>query len=118
LKAGTLSAAALIATPYAYAYDMAAMAIPVAFLASDQIGEKLLRGEQTVMVALFGASLPVFLTLGKTPLGPLITLTLLCLILRRVLWSVPISAKPSVTSPPSGRVRKEVAPRSALDGID
>jgi len=118
LKAATLSAAALIATPYAYAYDMAAMAIPVAFLASDQIGEKLLRGEQTVMVALFGASLPVFLTLGKTPLGPLITLTLLCLILRRVLWSVPISAKPSVTSPPSGRVRKEVAPRSALDGID
>src|SRR5207248_10082429 len=73
LKAATLSAAALIATPYAYAYDMAAIAIPVAFLASDQIGEKLLRGEQTLMVALFGASLPVFLTLGKTPLGPLIT---------------------------------------------
>lgn len=85
LKAAILSAAVLIATPYAYAYDMAAIAIPVAFLASDQIGGKLLRGEQAIMIALFGASLPVFLTLGKTPLGPLITITLLGLILRRVL---------------------------------
>jgi hypothetical protein len=37
LKAATLSAAALIATPHAFAYDMAAIAIPVAFLARDQL---------------------------------------------------------------------------------
>jgi hypothetical protein len=85
LKAATLSAAALIATPYAFAYDMAAIAIPVAFLARDQMDAKLLRGEQTIMIALFGASLAVFLTLGKTPLGPPIILTLLGVILRRVL---------------------------------
>jgi arabinofuranan 3-O-arabinosyltransferase len=87
LKAATLSAAVLIATPYAYAYDMAVIAIPVAFLASDQIGGKLLRGEQTIMIALFGASLLIFLTLGKTPLGPLITLTLLGVILRRTFYN-------------------------------
>ena len=46
LRAATLSAAALIATPYAFAYDMAAIAIPVAFLVKDQIGFGMLRGEQ------------------------------------------------------------------------
>src|SRR5215831_4203187 len=50
LKAATLSAAALIATPYAYAYDMAIIAIPVAFLARDQIDCGLLRGEQSTMI--------------------------------------------------------------------
>ena len=58
-EGGTLSAAALIATPYAFAYDLAAIAIPVAFLASDQIRCGLLRGEQTIMIALFGAILGV-----------------------------------------------------------
>jgi arabinofuranan 3-O-arabinosyltransferase len=85
LKAATLSAAALIATPYAYAYDMAAIAIPVAFLASDQMDRELLKGEQSIIIALFGASLLVFVTLGKMPLGPLITLLLLGVILRRAL---------------------------------
>jgi hypothetical protein len=84
LKAATLSAAALIATPYAFAYDMAAIAIPVAFLASDQIDRGLLKGEQTIMLALFGASLGVIPTFGRMPIGPFVTLALLCLILRRV----------------------------------
>lgn len=35
LKTVTLSAAALVATPYAFAYDLAALATPVAFLARD-----------------------------------------------------------------------------------
>jgi hypothetical protein len=56
LRAATLSAAALIATPYAFAYDMAAIAIPVAFLVKDQIGYGMLRGEQTTRAALFGAT--------------------------------------------------------------
>ncbi len=85
LKAAALSAAALIATPYAFAYDMAAIAVPVAFLASDQMRGKLLRGEQTMMLALFGVSLSVIPTLGKVPIGPLITLSLLGLIVRRAL---------------------------------
>jgi len=85
LKAAALSAAALIATPYAFAYDLAVLVVPVAFLASDQIRGKLLRGEQTIMLALFGVSLSVIPTLGKVPIGPLIVLTVLGLILRRAL---------------------------------
>jgi arabinofuranan 3-O-arabinosyltransferase len=85
LKAATLSAAGLIATPYAFAYDLAAIAIPVAFLASDQIECGLLRGEQTTMIALFVASLAVIPTAGKAPVGAVIVVTLLCLILRRAL---------------------------------
>jgi hypothetical protein len=85
LKAATLSTAALIATPYALAYDLAAMAVPVAFLASDQIRCGLLRGEQTTMIALFVASLAVIPTTGKAPVGAVILVTLLCLILRRAL---------------------------------
>ena len=85
LKAATLSTAALIATPYALAYDLAAIAVPVAFLASDQIRYGLLRGEQTTMIALFVASLAVIPTTGKAPVGAVILVALLCLILRRVL---------------------------------
>jgi arabinofuranan 3-O-arabinosyltransferase len=83
LKAATLSAATLIATPYAFAYDLAAIAIPVAFLASDQIRRGLLRGEQTTMISLFVASLAVIPTAGKAPVGAVILVALFCLILRR-----------------------------------
>jgi arabinofuranan 3-O-arabinosyltransferase len=95
LKAATLSAAALIATPYAFAYDMAALAIPVAFLAKDQIDYGVLRGEQTIMIAWFGmivAALFVIgdaanhITFGSVPLGPFVILTLLALILRRAFY--------------------------------
>jgi hypothetical protein len=83
LKAATLSAAALLATPYAFAYDLAAIAIPVAFLATDQIRCGVLRGEQTVLIALFVTSLAVIPTTGKAPVGTVISVVLMCLILRR-----------------------------------
>ena len=92
LKAATLSAATLIATPYAFAYDLAAIAIPIAFLASDQIRCGLLRGEQTILLALFGTALavlvifadrPVGTTFGSVPLGPVVMITLLGVALRR-----------------------------------
>ena len=95
LKAATLSAAALIATPYAFAYDMAALAIPVAFLAKDQIGYGMLRGEQTIMIALFGVTAATLLVLGDrtdqitfggVQLGPFVVVTLLAVILRRALY--------------------------------
>ena len=82
LKAATLSAAALVATPYAFGYDMAVIAIPVAFIAKDQIECGLLRGEQTALLILFGASL--LCNLERLPLEPLVVITLLFLILRRV----------------------------------
>ena len=96
LKAATLSAAALIASPYAFAYDFAAIAVPAAFLARDQISDGLLPGEQTTAVALFAtvlAALFVFgdwpggITFGSTPAGLLVALVLLCMILRRILRS-------------------------------
>src|SRR5205823_13492248 len=67
LKAATLSTSALMASPYAFAYDLAAIAIPVAFLASDQIRCGLLRGEQTTLIALFVVSLAVVPAAGKAP---------------------------------------------------
>jgi arabinofuranan 3-O-arabinosyltransferase len=70
LKAATLSAAALIATPYAFAYDMAAIVIPAAFLASDQLERGLLRGDKAIWIVLFGAPLAVLVTLGDNVGGP------------------------------------------------
>jgi len=99
LKAATLSAAALVATPYAFAYDMAALAIPVAFLIRDQMRAGLLRGEKPILVGLFGVSLaalitfgdrPGGITFGSTPIGALVTIALLGLILKRVLLRQPM----------------------------
>ncbi len=83
LKAAALSAAALITTPYAFAMDLAAIAIPVAFLASDQMRFGLLRGEQTIIIALFIACFVILATSGSTPLGPVLMIALLAIILRR-----------------------------------
>jgi hypothetical protein len=84
LKAATLSAGMLLATPYALAHDMAAIAVTVAFLARDQIDQGLLKAEQTTLLALFAASFAVFPTVGRLPLGLVVVLTLLWLVLRRV----------------------------------
>jgi len=64
---------------------IAAIAIPVAFLARDQIDRGLLRGEQTVMIALFIGSLSILPSAGRAPIGAPVMLALLYLILRRVL---------------------------------
>jgi hypothetical protein len=99
-KAACLSAAALIATPYAFSYDMATLAIPVAFLARDQLRGGLMRGEQTALLALFGSVVAGFvaflvsrgqLDFGTMPLGPAAVLTLLVLVLRRT--ATPVFAR-------------------------
>ena len=93
LKAATLSAAALIATPYAFAYDMAAVTIPAAFLASDQLRCGSLKGEKTIMITMFGALVAALLTLrdppdgvtfGGIPVGPVVVIMILGLTFRRV----------------------------------
>lgn len=93
LKAATLSAAALLATPYAFAYDMAALVIPAAFLASDQLRRGLLPGDKAIWIVLFGAPLAVLVALGDnahgttfggTPVSLLAALALFAAILRRV----------------------------------
>ncbi len=94
LKAAILSAAALLATPYAFAYDMAAIVVPAAFLATDQVSRGLLHGEKTMWIVLFGAPLAVLVTLGDnagnttfggTPVCLFAALMLFFVILRRVL---------------------------------
>jgi hypothetical protein len=96
LKAAILSAAALLATPYAFAYDMAAIVISAGFLATDQLNRGLLQGEKTMWIILFGAPLAVLVTLGDNAGGTTFGGTPICLfaavmlfgvILRRVLRS-------------------------------
>jgi hypothetical protein len=134
LKAATLSCAALIATPYAFAYDLAAIAIPMAFLARDQISHGLLRGEQAIAVTLFGASLAVLITLGdrpggitfgSTPVGTLVTIALLGVISRRAFchgdqptvlaYAIAAEQKSAPQRPSmhaSGRNREQTAPQA------
>jgi hypothetical protein len=50
LRAAALSAGILLASPYAFAGDLTLLALPVAFLARDQIERGLLRGEQTALI--------------------------------------------------------------------
>ena len=69
LKAATLSAAALLATPYAFPYDTAAIAIPIAFLARDQIRCGLLKGEQTLLFSVWRALLAFSLPSRSTRLS-------------------------------------------------
>lgn len=93
LKAATLAVAALIATPYAFAYDMAALAVPAAFLAKDQIDHGLLRGEAAIgctLLAVAVALLMIFgdtpgtITFGGTPIGIFVALALSAIIARRI----------------------------------
>ena len=83
LKAATLAAAALLATPYAFATDMAEIVIPAAFLVSDQTRWGVLRCEQTIMIALVAMSFLILLAFGRVPLGPVVIIALLGMILRR-----------------------------------
>lgn len=84
LKAALLSAATLIATPYAWGYDLTVIAIPIGFLAKDQIERGVLRGEQTMLLALFGMALAILVCGGGPPFGPLMVIALIGLVLRRV----------------------------------
>jgi hypothetical protein len=91
-----LSAAALLAAPHVFTYDVAAIVIPAAFLAADQLHRGLLRGDKAIWIVLFGVPLAVLVTLGdnahgptfsSTPVSLLTTIALLAVILRRVVSS-------------------------------
>jgi hypothetical protein len=70
LKAAALSAAMLVATPYAFTYDMAALVIPAALLAADQLGRGLLPNDKAVWIGLFAVPLALLVTLGDNAGGP------------------------------------------------
>ena len=95
-----LSSAALLATPYAFAYDTAAIVIPAAFLATDQLNRGLLPGEKAIWIVLFVAPLAVLLTLGDnaggttfggTPVSLFAVTMLLAVMLYRVLGTPRVS---------------------------
>jgi hypothetical protein len=83
LKAGALSAGALLSTPYLYIYDLVALAVPMAFLVRLGLNHGFLRGE---MIGLAAASLLIgMFPLVKAPIGLAATLIVACLIGRRTL---------------------------------
>jgi phosphatidylinositol glycan class B len=104
LKAALLSAAALIASPYAFMYDMAALMIPAAFLARDQIASGATRAEALIGLGLFATTVALLFifrdepgnaTFGSTPVGILTALVLMAVILWRIARrdkQVPLSA--------------------------
>lgn len=86
LKAALLSAATLVATPYAWAHDFSVIVIPVAFLAADQLRSQLLSGEPVIFAVLFGVGLAIVIRLGEVPFGPFIIAVLIGAILRRCMY--------------------------------
>jgi Glycosyltransferase family 87 len=85
VKAALLSAATLLATPYAWMHDLTVVAVPIAFLALDQMRYGLLKGEQTILLTVFGVALMTVVGFGGGMLlGPLLVMALLTVILRRI----------------------------------
>ena len=75
--------------------------ITLAFLAKDQIDCGVRRGEQTIILALFGLSLAMLVGLGSPPLGPAMVIALLGVALRRALRDDSGSRHPLVIPTPS-----------------
>jgi hypothetical protein len=94
LKAAVLAAGALIVTPYAFTYDLAAIAVPMAFLARDRIERGPVAGETigagAIIAGLFLVS-PATPMLGSLPIGAAMLLGLIWLALRR--RDVPAAAR-------------------------
>jgi hypothetical protein len=83
VKAAALAVGALMVTPYLYAYDLVALAIPAAFLARDMTVVGILRGERAVLIALYFGSVALIPFLVWLPIAPLALGALMALLLRR-----------------------------------
>ncbi len=82
VKAVALSTGTLLMTPYLLMYDLAAIAVPVAFLVLAGLRSGFLRGERSALVCIAASPL-VQLAIGRAPIGPIMLIALLCLIVRR-----------------------------------
>lgn len=80
LKAASAAAAALIVTPYLFAYDMAAIVIPGAFLVKDLVERGSGPCEHAAVFGLFCGLFAMFAGAGIVPLGPIVNLLLFSLI--------------------------------------
>jgi hypothetical protein len=83
LKAASAASAALIVTPYLFAYDMAAIVIPGVFLVKDLIERGGSPREHAAVFGLFCGLFAMFAGAGIVPLGPIVNLLLFSLIARR-----------------------------------
>ena len=93
LQAATLSAVVLAATPYAFSYDLAGLAIPVAFIVRDQIRHGSFCSERMTMVAMGAISIVAVIvfnnragqmTFGSVPLGLPFEIALLLIVRARM----------------------------------
>ena len=76
LKAAALSAGTFIVTPYVLFYDLAGLAVPIAFLIRHGLARGFLRGERTLLACLPLITIPLP-WLGVMPLGLVTALTLM-----------------------------------------
>jgi hypothetical protein len=76
LKAAALSAGTFIVTPYVLFYDLAGLAVPIAFLIRHGLARGFLRGERTSLACLPLITIPLP-WLGVMPLGLVTALTLM-----------------------------------------
>lgn len=86
LRASALVAATFLVSPYIFDYDLAWLALPLGFLAVDGIRRGWLHGEREVLLAawllpIFG---PAIATAISLQVGPMVSLGLLGLVLRRM----------------------------------
>lgn len=89
LRNAALMTAALLTSPYLYYYDLAWLALPIAWLTTVGLKEGWLRGEREVLLVVW--LLPLVMLAGLlagqlmwVQMGPLVLLALLWIILRRV----------------------------------
>ena len=81
LKAASLAIGSLIASPHVHGYDVCILTIGVAFLVKDGLSRGFLSGERTTILLCWGG---LFLLSGPVP--AIISLVLLCLLVRRALY--------------------------------
>ena len=84
IKAAALAAAALLATPYLYTYDLVALVVPVAFLLRAALAGRFLRGEAAGIATVCALLLSFPYT--QTQVGLAASVIVALLIARRVLY--------------------------------
>jgi hypothetical protein len=79
LKAAALCLGSLTVIPYLLFYDLCILSIAAAFLVKDGLSRGFLRGERTVLLLCWAA-----LFLVRMPIGPIVSIVLFALVMRRV----------------------------------
>lgn len=85
LKAAVLVTGCLLFTPYAYDYDLALLAIPIAWMARDIVSNNHDPRHEMIFVAAWTAplALPIIAAVTNLQLGPLVLLAILWLIVQQ-----------------------------------